>query len=103
MIEDLFVVVLVMLTSGAAYLLGTRKLALGRDSFQIAVSQMLECIGAFAAFLAINLAVGVVIIFLIRSITPRFVALYILDDVTLIIFSVCQGIVFQLWWRRSKV
>ena len=98
---SLFLTGLVAVTSLAAYLIGIRQSAGIKDKSLIqALFLLLECVGTFAAFLAINVCLGAAIILIIRSTTTTFVSLYVLVDVMLIILSVLQGFAFQLWWRK---
>ena len=99
MLEDHLVLLLVAMTTGVAYLLG-RKVSTGaKSSLQDALRKCMECVGAFLVFLSANMVLGVAVIFLIRSFTPRFVSIYALtEDLTLLILSAVQGVVFGLWW-----
>ena len=99
--ELIFVTFLVALTSIAAYRATKRIRPSTTNSVRDAVRALLECIGASALFLAGNLALGVLVIFLIREFTPRFVALYALENLLLLILSATQGFVFQLWWKHD--
>jgi hypothetical protein len=69
-----------------------------RDS----VRAFLEWAGTFSIFLATNLVVGASVIFLIRTFTPRFVALYTLQNVLLLILTAAQAFVFHHWWKRGS-
>jgi hypothetical protein len=98
MLEDHLVLLLVAMTTGVAYLL-SRKVSTGGGSFQDALRKCMECVGAFLVFLSANMALGVAVILLMRSFTPRFVSVYALtEDLTLLILSAVQGVVFRLWW-----
>jgi len=55
----------------------------------------------FAVFLAANLTLGAAVILLVRALTPRFVALYTLENLLLLILSAAQAFVFQAWWKRD--
>jgi hypothetical protein len=63
---------------------------------------LLDWAGMFAIFLAANLILGAAVILLIRALTPRFVALYALENVPILILSGAQAFVFQAWWRRES-
>ena len=66
-----------------------------------AVRALLDWAGMFAVFLAANLTLGAAVILLVRALTPRFVALYTLENLLLLILSAAQAFVFQAWWKRD--
>jgi hypothetical protein len=75
---------------------------------QVAVASMLQALralldwaGMFSIFLAANLTLGTVVILLIRVLTPRFVALYALENLLMLVLSAAQAFVFQAWWKRG--
>ena len=71
-----------------------------RSVFQ-ALKALLDWAGLFAIFLAANLLLGAAVILLIRALTPRFIALYELENLLMLILSAAQAFVFQAWWRRE--
>jgi len=93
--QQLFIVFLVVLTS----LIASATTKGGRD--MSVLRALFEWIGASAMFVVLNVAIGAVIILLIRSLTTRFVALYGLQNLVLVALSLAQGFVFQYWWRRE--
>ena len=97
--EQAFVILLVAITSAIAYAASSRNTI--TRSMRRAIRTLVECVGAFALFLAFNLAAGAAIVFLIRGLTSRFIALYELQSLLLVILSAAQGFVFQLWWKRE--
>ena len=66
-----------------------------------ALKALLDWAGLFAIFLAANLMLGAAAILLIRALTPRFVALYVLENLLMLILSAAQAFVFQAWWNRD--
>ena len=96
----LFVMGLVVLTSWTAYTVGVKQPGRKEKSLRHAFATVLECLGTFSVFLAINTGLGALIIVLVRSITPQFVSLYVVGDVMLVMLSFFQGFMFQLWWRQ---
>jgi hypothetical protein len=62
---------------------------------------LFQCIGAFALFLMMNVILGTTAIVIIRSITQRFIAVYDLDDLLILVLSAVQGFMFQRWWARD--
>ncbi len=97
-----FVLVLVGLTSAAACVVGTRGLGLSWRSLGAALARMFEAIGISVVFFAINLLVAAAAILTARTLGPRFVSLYLADDVTVIALSVLQGLVFQAWRESPR-
>jgi len=91
--QQLFIIFLAVLTS----LIVSATTKGGRDMG--ALRALFEWIGASAMFVVLNVAIGAVIILLIRSLTTRFVALYGLQSLVLVALSLAQGFVFQYWWR----
>lgn len=73
----------------------------GARSIREAIGALVEWAGTFALFFALNLTFGAVLIFLIRGLTRRFVALYALENLPLLILSGAQAIVFQAYWTRA--
>lgn len=96
--EQLFIPVLVGVTSVAAYLVGARGLGLSEGGIRRAVGKMLESLGMMLIFLGVNLAAAVIVILTARVLTREFVSLYLAADETLLALSLIQGLIFQ-WWR----
>ena len=92
--------VLAVLSSASAYAIGRARPTPGR-SIRQTIETMLECVGASTLFLVFNAVMGAAIILLIRTFTTRFVDLYELEDLTLLVLSTVQGFVFRLWWRGA--
>src|SRR5215467_1943472 len=101
MLQTTFIYFISAFTSIAIFILAVRRLGLKTDVLRKAVRDVVECVGAFAVFLTLNIAVGMSIIFLIREVW-RFFPLYTLADAALVVVSAFQGFIFQLWWRRSR-
>lgn len=99
--EEILVFTVTALTTLAAYGIGRKCLGLSRISATHALFALFECIGAFVLFLSINVVLEVALVFLVRSVLGRFVGLYRIDDVILVILSACQAIAFRLWWRSE--
>ena len=72
-----------------------------QDIFVQSFRALLECIGAFAFFLAVNLLLGLAIILIIRSSTHWFMTVYDLENPVLVVLSAAQGFIFQRWWTVS--
>jgi hypothetical protein len=91
------ILVVVGLTSGAAYLAGTRLLGRAPAGLRVDVRYVLEAVGFAAAFLALNLAVGFAIVRALPALTGWVVSVYVLEDWTLVALSTLQGVAFRRW------
>lgn len=99
--EEILVFTVTALTTLAAYGIGRKCFGFSANSAVNALFALFECIGAFVLFLSINIVLEVTLVFLIRSVMGRFIGLYRIDDVILVILSACQAIAFRLWWRSE--
>lgn len=80
----------------AIYRHGWSMAGLGRG-----VVMAVETVGAVAIFLAINVAVGMVLVLGGRVLTPFYLSLYEMADVALLVLSSFQALVYQ-GWRVSR-
>ena len=99
--QEVLGLVLVLITSILAFVLTKNRAPHDTISLRRAIQTLLECLGTASVFLALNIAIGLVLILAVRSVTPLFVSLYLLNDLLLIVLSVVEGFVFQLWWRAE--
>ena len=83
--QEGFLLVLIALTSTGAWAVGARRLGLDTRA------------------LAANLLVAGFLILTARSVGPRFVSLYLVDDVVVLALSVLQGLAFQAWRGASPL
>ncbi len=90
------------MTSLGAYIVGTRGLALSRDELAPAIVEMLECLGLTLVFLSVNLAAGMALVLGLRTLAGRFVSIYWLNDLSLVVLSLVQALAFYHWRRRPK-
>jgi hypothetical protein len=96
--EALFLLSLVAATSaGALHQARRRERALAPGALRAAVLDALECVGLTVAFFAANLALGALLTLVIRALTPLFVSLYLSADVSLLVLSALQALVYQRW------
>jgi hypothetical protein len=100
-LELVFEYLLVATTSAIAFWFAVRKLTLRPGVLQRAFRELLECVGASLVFFIINAVLGLVGVFLIRGVW-RFLGLYVLTGFMLVVFSLAQGFLFQMWWRLSS-
>ena len=99
--SPLFLLGLTIATSLMAYLLG-RSLGLTPPPLAAAVARAFELIGMSMVFLALNIAAGLFLILAMRILTPLFLSVYVLNDVSLIGISLVQGLVFETWRAKQR-
>jgi hypothetical protein len=101
--EALFLLSLVAATSAAALRIARRRGHLDRPgALRAAALDALECVGLTAVFFVANLALGALLTVVVRALTPLFVSLYLSGDVSLLVLSVMQALVYQRWRDRSS-
>jgi hypothetical protein len=71
-----------------------------RSGLRGAMLQTLELVGIATLFLLGNLALGLVIVLAVRTVSRHFVSVYLLNDSALVALSALQGAVFFCWRRR---
>jgi hypothetical protein len=99
-VEAKFLTVLVLSTTAGGYLIGWWRGRLPGLALVPALRSALSLVASVCGWLAINLAVGMVIILAARA-AGRFVTIYVLNDVTLVGLSALQGLLFTSWRRRA--
>jgi hypothetical protein len=100
-VGELFLLLLVAVTSLGAYAIGRLALGLSAPALGRALRQTLEVVGLTVVFLAANLGIGLAIVLALRALTTRFVSVYVLDDASLVVLAAVQGIVVSWWWRSA--
>ena len=97
---ELFVAIfLVVLTSALAWRLSKRVwVGTGVE----AVRALLDWAGLFSLFFGANIALGVLFVLVVRSVTPFFVSLYLLDSALLPILSAVQAFLLLHRWRGGQ-
>jgi hypothetical protein len=94
-------IILVGVTSLAAYLLGIRTLRLSPARLPRAAARAMECLGLTVLFAVANLVLGAGLLLGLRAATGRFVSVYVLNDVALTVLSFVQALLLQ-WWRATE-
>jgi len=93
-----FVIVgLTALTSVGGYLYGREVLRLSNRELATAWKTTFECVWFILVFFVLNLLVAFAGILASRVAFGRFVSIYNANDITLLILSLLQGILFHLW------
>ena len=99
---ELFVAIfLVILTSVIAWQL-SKRVWVGTGSLAEAAGALLDWVGLFSLFFGANVALGVLFVLVVRSVTPLFVSLYLLDSAVLPILSAVQAFLLLHWWRAGQ-
>jgi hypothetical protein len=96
-----FVLILVACTSMGAYEVTRWNRKPSIDSLREALRTLVDWVGTFSLFFAANLLLGVLVVFLIRTFTTRFIPLYALENLLLIVLSAAQAFVFHHWWKHD--
>lgn len=97
-----FILIIAALTSVGIFVLGVTRLRLSKSGLRLAVGKTCECVGLALVFLLLNLALGVLAVLAGRSLSGRFVSLYIVSDATLLILALLQALTFQAWRDGSR-
>lgn len=99
---EYFVLALTAGTSALAIAAGVILWGLPVRDLPAAVARTLEIIGLALVFCVLNLLVGGAVLLLGRVVSRGFLSLYLANDVTLVICSFLQALVFQRWRERSS-
>ncbi len=94
---------LLSLTSALGVLVGAGALRLSFPALLRGIEQALECIGLGCGFLILNLAIGILGVLALRSVTATFISIYYVNDLALVAVSLLQGILFFCWRAASRV
>jgi len=94
--QTMFILVLMVLSSLATVLVARKG---ARRRLRSAAGKTLETVGLAVVFLVLNAGLGFSLTLLARAATGAFFSLYLNDDVTIVVFSTLQALLFQ-WWRE---
>ena len=92
-----FILTLATLTSLGAVLAGARGLGLRPGTLGAALIRGAELVGAALLFWLANVALGMTLTLVARNVGLGFVSLYLNTDVSILIVSCVQGLVFECW------
>jgi hypothetical protein len=95
-LEVVQLVVVVVATTAAWYLLGRRGLRLDAARLRPAVGRLLEWVGLTVLFYVADVALGMALTLLLRT-TGAFVSMYGNTDVTLLVLAALQAYVLRAW------
>ena len=96
-----FILIIFGCTSVVAYAATKWNHKPGVSNLREALLALVDWVGTFFLFFAANLVLGIVVVFLIRTFTTRFVSLYALGNLFLLVLSAAQAFVFHHWWRHD--
>ena len=99
--EEIFAYIVLALTSSLLFLLAVQVLGMESRVLVASTKELVDCVGASMIFFVVNIALGASVILVLRAL-GQFVPLYVMTNWGLLLFSLGQGFVFQMWWRRSK-
>lgn len=101
-LEQLFLLALVAVTSVAACAVGIAGLGLRPARLWEAGRFALQLVGMSTLFFVGNLAIGLVCVLVVRGATGTFVSVYLLNDLTLAVLSAVQGVCFECWRMSGR-
>src|SRR5262245_19130968 len=96
-----FLILLVVMTSFLAYVLIRPARPAAHESLFETIGALLDLAGLFTLFMGANLVLGILLLLSVRGFSHRFISMYQLENVLLLILSAGQAIVFYRWWKRS--
>ena len=100
--ELLLGIFLALVTTAIAGQLSNKRAWLNAGSWIEAAGALLDWAGLFSLFFGANIALGVFLVLVIRSVTPFFVSLYLLDNAVPLILSGVQAFLFLYWWKGAR-
>ena len=72
---------------------------MGPRPLRLAIRRTLGCVGLSLVFFAVNLIVEAALVLLTRTLTGRFVTLYLAGDLMIVPISCLQAL--AVWWWRE--
>jgi hypothetical protein len=99
--ESYFVLLLALCTSAGLVVIGRTRFRLPLAGLRAAGGLMLAWLGLTAVCFAGNVLVGMTVAHFVRTLTPLFVSLYLPNDLTLLMLSALQALLFQRWWTAG--
>ena len=99
--EDYFILLPLALTSVAMAALEARRQPRAAASLRAAAVKAAEAVGLTVLFFLANVATGALISVLARTLGLGFISIYLNTDITLLVVSLLQALVYQRW-RESR-
>jgi hypothetical protein len=100
--EQIFLLIVASLTSVGSYILGVKGLRLCRSGLWVALGKACDCVGLTLIIFLLNMTVAMFAILAVRSLSGRFISIYMASDITLLIVSLLQALTFQAWRESSR-
>ncbi|XXY49942.1 hypothetical protein WME91_02175 [Sorangium sp. So ce269] len=99
--DSLYILGIVAATSGAAYAAG-RRLGMRAGLVPAALRRAIRLVGACLLFWGGNIAVGAGVALLVRGLGLGFIWLYVNTDVSVLVLSAVQALVFESWRTQHQ-
>jgi hypothetical protein len=100
--DSVFVLVLAAITSVAVAAIEAPRHARPAAALRAAAGKALEAIGLTVAFFLVNVATGAAVAVAVRTLRVGFVSVYLSSDLSLLVLSLLQALVFQRW-REARL
>ena len=100
--EGWFVLVPFALTSAAVVLVRWRRQPAAGPALTAAAGHAAETIGLVVLFFLANVATGALVTAAARTLRLAFISIYLSADVTLLVLSLLQALVYQRWRELSR-
>lgn len=98
----LLIVAIIAASSLIAVAFGVYACGARAQDLPAAARRLLEFLGLWFLFLALDVALGVAAVLTLRTVTTRFVSVYLVNDISLLIFSAMQACTLHMWLSASK-
>jgi hypothetical protein len=100
--RSLFLVGLLVGSSLAVAVLAIRGLRLSIRAAPAAGAALLEFVALWVLCLAGNLALGILGVILVRSLTAVFISVYVVNDLSVVVVAALQAFVLHAWMRPGR-
>jgi hypothetical protein len=100
-VAAIFIAAVLVISSLAVAAFGRWGIGLSLKLLSVAVRRMLEFLGLWLLCLGVNVGLGTLAVLTFRSITARFVSVYLVNDVSFVIFSAIQASIVHAWLSSS--
>jgi hypothetical protein len=98
----LFLVALLIGSSLILAALAVRGQRASLRAARAAGAALLEFVALWVLCLAVNLALGTAGVILLRTLTPTFVSVYVVNDLSVVVVSALQAFVVHAWRRPGR-
>lgn len=98
----IFIVAVLLTSSIAAGAFVRWGLGLSVQRLPQAARRTFEYLGLWLLCLTLNVGLGTAAVLLFRTVAARFVSVYLVNDVSFVIFSAIQAAILHAWLSSSK-